>query len=242
MSEPQRTKRDDMLDAARGVSLIAMIAYHIIFDLNYFGIIQSDPFFRYLAYPIAGSFIFIAGISLHLKAQSVGMQRYSRASVSPFISRGIKILGIAAGITIVTWIYPHEGFIVFGILHLIGLSTILAILFLPLGRWNILPAGILILIWLIFFPLYGPAYLIPIGIYPPGFYSLDYEPLIPWFSLILLGIAAGSFRYSKMTKKEQNSRIVNLLAVPGRNSLLIYLIHQPIIIGFLVLIRQAGIW
>ncbi len=242
MSETHGTKRDNALDATRGVSLIAMIAYHIIFDLHYFGIIQFDPFFRYMAYPIAGSFIFIAGISLHLKAQSIGMQTYSRASVSPFISRGIKILGIAAGITILTWIYPHEGFIIFGILHLIGVSTILAILFLPLGKWNILPAGILILIWLSIFPLYGPAYLIPLGIYPPGFYTLDYEPLIPWFSLILLGIAAGSFRYSKKTQKERKNRIVNLLAVPGRNSLLIYLIHQPIIIGFLFLIRQAGIW
>lgn len=241
MSKPQGTKRDDLLDAARGVSLIAMIVYHIIFDLSYFGIIQVDPFFRYMAYPIAGSFIFIAGISLHLKARSIGIQADYRSSVSPFISRGIKILGIAAGITIVTWIYPHDGFIVFGILHLIGISTILAILFIPLGRWNILPAGIIILIWLLFFPLYGPAYLIPLGIYPHGFYTLDYEPLIPWFSLILLGIAAGTFRYSKKAKKQRDNRFVSLLAVPGRNSLLIYLIHQPIIIGFLVLIGQAGI-
>jgi len=241
MSESHETKRDDLLDATRGVSLIAMIAYHIIFDLRYFGIIQIDPFFRYMAYPIAGSFIFIAGISLHLKARSIGMQADYRGSASPFISRGIKILGIAAGITIVTWIYPHEGFIVFGILHLIGISTILAILFLPLGRWNILPAGMIILIWFLFFPVYGPAHLIPLGIYPPGFYTLDYEPLIPWFSLILLGIAAGTFRYSKKEIKQHNNRIVNLLAVPGRNSLLIYLIHQPIIIGFLVLIGQAGI-
>lgn len=241
MSKPHGTKRDELLDAARGVSLIAMIVYHIIFDLSYFGIIQVDPFFRYMAYPIAGSFIFIAGISLHLKARSIGMQADYRSSVSPLISRGIKILGIAAGITIVTWIYPHEGFIVFGILHLIGISTILAILFLPLGRWNILPAGMIILIWFLFFPVYGPAHLIPLGIYPPGFYTLDYEPLIPWFSLILLGIAAGTFRYSKKEIKQHNNRIVNLLAVPGRNSLLIYLIHQPIIIGFLVLIGQAGI-
>jgi uncharacterized membrane protein len=235
-------KRDDALDAARGVSLIAMIAYHIVFDLSYFGYIQFDPFFRYLAYPIAGSFIFIAGISLSIKAQSIGLQADYRASVSPFISRGIKILGIAAGITIVTWIYPHEGFIVFGILHLIGISTILAILFLPLGRWNILPAGMIILIWLIFFPLNGSAYLIPLGIYPPGFYTLDYEPLIPWFSLILVGIAAGSVWYSGKRIKQRENRIVKLLAVPGRNSLIIYLIHQPIIIGFLFLIREAGIW
>lgn len=241
MSARDPAKRDVLLDAARGGAIIAMILYHIIFDLNYFEMIQIDSYFYYLAYPIAGTFIFIAGISLHLKAQSIRKRSGNRGYAYPFISRGFSILAIAAGITIVTWIYPHEGFIVFGILHLIGVSTILAILFLPLGKWNILPAGVIILIWFIFFPLYGPAYLIPLGIYPPGFYTLDYEPLIPWFSLILLGMAAGAFRYSEKPKQQRNNRIVNFLAVPGRNSLFIYIIHQPIIIGCLLLIRQAGI-
>lgn len=241
MIPQQRTNRVVALDAARGGAIIAMIAYHIIFDLNYFGIIAFDPLFRYLAYPIAGAFIFIAGISLHLKMKSIRVQSESKEYVRTFLSRGLKLLLIAAAITIATWVYPHDGFIVFGILHLIGTATILSIPFLALGRWNVIPAALILMIWIIFFPISGPGYLIPIGIYPPGFITLDYEPLIPWFSLVLLGIAAGSISYSGRGIYKYNNCLFRLLAIPGRYSLIIYLIHQPIIIGSLFLTGLVAI-
>lgn len=238
---PQQSKNRFLaLDAARGGAIIAMIAYHIIFDLNYFGIFAFNPQFKYLAYPIAGTFIFIAGISLHLKAESIGMQSNRRLYIRTFLSRGLKLLLIAALITLVTWVYPHDGFIVFGILHLIGTGTLLAIPFLPLGKWNIIPASLILLIGF-FFPIIGPGYLIPIGIYPPGFTTLDYEPLIPWFSLILFGIAAGSIGFSGKKIQKTSNPLFRILAIPGRNSLIIYLIHQPVIIGTLVLIGLVAI-
>lgn len=237
----QCSNRIVALDAARGGAIIAMIVYHIIFDLNYFGIITFDPVFKYLAYPIAGAFIVIAGISLHLKAESIGMQSDRRRYIRRFLSRGLKILLIAAAITIATWVYPHDGFIVFGILHLIGTATILSIPFLALGRWNVIPAALIVMIWIFVFPISGPGYLIPIGIYPPGFITLDYEPLIPWFSLILLGVAAGSIISSRKGFQKTSNRVFRLLAIPGRNSLIIYCIHQPVIIGALVLTGLASL-
>lgn len=241
MMTQQSRNRFVALDAARGGAIIAMIAYHIIFDLNYFGIFAFDPQFKYLAYPIAGTFIFIAGISLHLKAESIGTQSDRRLYIRTFLSRGLKILLIAALITLVTWFYPHDGFIVFGILHLIGTATLLAIPFLPFGKWNVIPASLVLLIGFFFFPIIGPAYLIPIGVYPPGFTSLDYEPLIPWFSLILFGIAAGSIGFSGKKIQNKSNPLFRILAIPGRNSLIIYLIHQPVIIGTLVLIGLVTI-
>lgn len=223
--------RDITLDAARGGAICAMVAYHLLFDLTYFGILDLNSAFRYLAIPIAGSFIFIAGISLHLKAKST--ERIHHPEI--FLRRGGKLLCIAAAITLITWIYPHEGFIIWGILHLIGAATILAIPFLHLGRWNIIPACLIILIWLIFFPITGPDYLIPLGIHSSSFFTLDYEPLIPWFSLILLGIAFGPIRSARNRLHQKATTPMRYLAGIGRHSLLIYLIHQPLIIGMLYL-------
>ncbi|MDO8841697.1 heparan-alpha-glucosaminide N-acetyltransferase [Methanocalculus sp.] len=228
-------ERDITLDAARGVAICAMVAYHLLFDLLYFGVTGLPPFFFYLAYPIAGSFIFIAGISLHLKSGSAERRLDRQGYYRTFLIRGGKILCIAAAITLITWIYPHKGCIVWGILHLIGAATILAIPFLRLGRWNIIPACMIIVIWLIFFPISGPDYLIPLGIHSPVFYTLDYEPLIPWFSLILLGIVYGSFRYQGEAKHKNENSILRHLALFGRHSLIIYLIHQPVIIGILLI-------
>ncbi len=236
-------ERSITLDACRGAAICAMVAYHFIFDLVYFGIIEADPSFRYIAYPIAGSFIAIAGISLHLKSESLRRQeRTGWQFIQPFLRRGFQLLAIGFGITCVTWIYPHEGFIIWGILHALGAATILGIPFLRYQKL-IMPVAILIIAtWLLFFPLYGPDYLLPLGIHEPGFLSLDYIPLIPWFPVFLLGIAAGSYFFQKKTEKERQMQtgdhhmLLTLLAVPGRHSLAIYLIHQPVIIGLLLLL------
>ncbi|MBR1368116.1 hypothetical protein RJ53_00845 [Methanocalculus chunghsingensis] len=227
--------RDSALDATRGIALTLMIIYHILFDLAYFGIYTIHPDMWYAAIPIAGTFIFIAGISLHLKVESLKRKRNNYNVTIALLRRGGFLLLIASGITIATWIYPHEGFIIWGILHLIGAGTILAIPFLRLGRWNILPAALILIIWALVYPVAGPDYLIPLGIHTPGLYSLDYLPIIPWFALILLGIGAGSIRYTEKIVQREVSKPVQTLAFIGRNTLIIYLIHQPIIIGCILI-------
>jgi len=231
--------RDITLDAARGIALILMVIYHILFDLAYFGIYTIHPEMRYAAIPIAGAFIFIAGISLHLKAESLKRRLDNDELSRSLLQRGALLLLIASGITLATWIYPHEGFIIWGILHLIGAGTILAIPFLRLGRWNILPAALILIIWLFLYPVSGPDYLIPLGIHPPGFYSLDYEPIIPWFAVMLLGIATGSILYTKNIARREMKKPVQALAFIGRHTLIIYLIHQPIIILLLIAVGMV---
>ncbi|MCP1715096.1 putative membrane protein [Methanocalculus alkaliphilus] len=228
--------RDGALDAARGTALTLMIIYHILFDLAYFGIYTIHPDIWYAAIPIAGTFIFIAGISLHLKAESLKRKRIDSIAI-PLLHRGLFLLLIGAGITVATWIYPREGFIIWGILHLIGAGTILAIPFLRFGRWNILPAAFILLIWFFVYPIAGPDYLIPLGIHTPGLYSLDYLPIIPWFAVMLLGLVAGSILYTGNIVQREVNKPVQALAFIGRHTLIIYLIHQPIIIGIILILK-----
>ena len=252
MSIPKNmTSRFYEIDILRGIAVILMIFYHFFFNLDYFHILAMPSLFwiQQSFGVITILFILIAGISLSLAAFKA---KDSKIITKKFILRGIKLFSIGMFITIVTWIYPHNGFITFGVLHFIGLSTILAIPFLiNVGKkqnkmsWTIpLLFGFVVLaLTPIIQKIHGPLYLAPLGIHPILFYTLDYEPLFPWFTVILIGIALGFLLYPNgkrrfdLPSKIQNiPNILKPLSFLGQHSLIIYLIHQPIILGILYLV------
>lgn len=66
----------------------------------------------------------------------------------------------------------------------------------------------------------------------------DYVPLLPWFGVVLLGIFAGQQlhrpRVTRLLRMVNGAHgAIRALAWAGRNSLLIYLVHQPILMGLL---------
>jgi uncharacterized membrane protein len=69
-------------------------------------------------------------------------------------------------------------------------------------------------------------------------YTLDYFPLLPWFGLVLLGIAIGDGLYEGSSRKFRMPNITKYKPVKifqwcGQHSLGLYLLHQPIIAGVL---------
>ena len=91
-------------------------------------------------------------------------------------------------------------------------------------------------------------WLIWLGVEYPGFSSVDYTPIIPWFGVILLGISAGHVLVPqkgllvRLPKPWKASSPVGVLTFLGRRSLIIYLLHQPLLFGCLYLMRfQFGI-
>ncbi|MEM0360323.1 MAG: heparan-alpha-glucosaminide N-acetyltransferase [Candidatus Diapherotrites archaeon] len=224
------------LDAVRGIAVALMVVFHILFDIKYFGFLTLEvPDFFWWAMPTIIAFIFlsIAGISLSISyARNPAPER--------FLLRGTKIFFLGLLITIATWIYPRDGFIVFGILHLIGLSIILSIPFLQLKKANLLLG--LIIIFAGFFlqtQYFGFPWLLWLGFIPKGFYSLDYYPLLPWFGIVLFGIFVGKEAYpsgKRNFKKSIEPKPLRFLSFLGRHSLAIYLLHQPIIVSALFLV------
>ncbi|HUH78447.1 MAG TPA: heparan-alpha-glucosaminide N-acetyltransferase [Methanoregula sp.] len=225
------------IDIARGIAIAMMVAFHTLFDLWYFGIYPVDVahgFWRYFAFSTATLFLLIVGISFTIsysraeKALS-GFRLYRR-----FLYRGAGIFALGILVTAATWIYLGEGFIVFGILHLIGVSVLLAPFFYRFGKYNFVIGGAVILAGFLIAGIAGPVWLLPLGFHPAAWWSVDYEPLLPWFGVVLIGLGLGSVLYPEGRRRiplpELPARWRPVLTFPGRHSLVIYLVHQPVII------------
>jgi uncharacterized membrane protein len=215
-----------------------MIVYHFCYDLNYLKIISFDfyhhPFWLNLRTLIVSLFIGIMGISLQLA--TVHQFNYRR-----FLKRIILLLSSAALISLVTFIIFQHRFIFFGILHFIVVASILGLLF---KRWlwfNVLTGCSLLVIGInITHPVFNQPILQWIGLMTHKPATEDYVPLLPWFGLVLLGMALGQMLHNKGCIYGTISPWGQKLAWMGQHSLLIYMLHQPIILGGLWLIWEGG--
>ena len=140
----------------------------------------------------------------------------------------------------------NNGFIIFGILHLIGLSIIISPVFLSYKRLNLIGGiSIIIIGWLLTF-IKGPIWLAWLGLHPESFYSVDYEPLLPWLGVVLIGIFTGKTLYPDGTRSfhlpPMRNPVTGGLTFLGRHSLIIYLLHQPVIVLFIAGITGISIF
>jgi uncharacterized membrane protein len=232
------------VDFLRGMAIILMVLFHMVFDLNYFGIQQIElvsGFWFYLARFTASLFLLLVGVSLSLsysRARLLGQEDRFRFRL---MKRSLWIFSLAMGVTLVTYLFIGRGFIVFGVLHLIGVSLLLAYPFLRLHGMNFILGLLFILIGLFLQSLSVDfSWLLWLGLAPWDFRSVDYFPLLPWFGVILMGVAFGDLFYRGYSRRIPvpdlaGSSLVSGLAFLGRNSLAIYLAHQPVLIGLLYL-------
>ncbi len=206
-----------------------MLVYHLLFDLWYLGLadvdIRSLPLVLFQR-SIGLSFVLLAGISITL-SESRNASGYARHA------RRAAILGaVAIGITAATWIYPHKGFITFGIIHFMALAALVGPLFLRLGRWNVLAGLLIIAAGLAANAAHvDTPYLFWLGLTDADYRALDFYPFLPWFGVTLLGIAAGQqfFPNGAGRWRAAPSGIAGkALEFMGRNALTIYIAHQPL--------------
>jgi len=233
------------IDLARGIAIIMMILFHTVFDLYFFRIFPVEVlsgFWRYFAFTTASLFLLIVGISLTISHARVASTKSGYQLALKFVYRGAGIFLLGLLVTLCTWLFLKEGFIVFGILHLIGVSIIISPLFFRFKKGNIVLGFLCVGIGFLFTPSIGPIWLLPLGIHPATFWSVDYEPIFPWFGIVLIGMGLGEYLYPEGVRKFNLPQIPEIIVRPlafmGRHSLIIYLVHQPIII--LVLAAVTG--
>ena len=238
----QKAGRLAGLDTIRGITLLSMMLYHTCWDLVFlFG--KKIPGYSGLGgyvwqQSICWTFILLAGF-----CWSLG---------SHHLKRGLIVFGSGILITFVTLLVMPESRVIFGVLTLIGSCMLLLIpmekLLLKL-RAEIGLAGSFLLFLL--FRNVNTGYLgfenwnilkLPDGFYEnlfttylgfpqKGFFSADYFSLLPWFFLFLTGF----YLYQLVQKNHMMEKLFSWgvpgFDVIGRHSLLIYLLHQPVVFG-----------
>lgn len=232
-----RGGRIALLDALRGLALVAMAIYHFVWDLEFFGYIAAGTAgtggWRLFARLIASSFLFLAGYSLVLG-------QFPKLRPRAFARRLVKIAGAAALISIGTWFAFPESFIFFGILHAIAAASLVGLLFLRLPA----PASFLAAAAAFAAPLYlrSPVFDMPalwwVGLSETIPRSNDYVPLLPWVAPFLIGLGTAKLLHPVLSARQTRSGTapgIRALAFGGRHSLVIYLVHQPLLIGIVYL-------
>ena len=240
-----------LLDELRGFAILCMIIFHGLYlYTEMFGNKTTASLFSFFGHAqpyFAIFFVLLSGLCSVLSHSN--------------IKRGLRLAVIAAGISAVTIAAGEFGLdvaIYFGIIHLLACAILFyALFYRALDRVpSLLGAAINLVLFLVTYPvpdgklwlivkyyrlpqvLYSSKYLFWLGLPGQAFQSADYFPVIPWLFIFLCGYYIGRF-----FKKHGFPALFKLSIVPffgtvGRNSLLIYILHQPVLYSIFLLISR----
>lgn len=227
--------RYDRLDALRGLAIVWMALFHFSFDLNHFGFIRqnfyTDPFWTVQRACIVTLFMFCAGAG-----QAVAVhhgQGWPR-----FWKRWAQVAACAALVSLGSWWMFPRSYISFGVLHGFAVMLILARVSARWGRWLWL-LGLLAIVlpqW-VQHPWFDTRWTNWMGLVTRKPVTEDYAPVLPWMGVVWWGMASAQWmlvrRRSRLTGPIRPS--LAPLALLGRWSLSFYMLHQPVLIGLLML-------
>ena len=230
-------KRIGSIDAARGLAILGVVIFHFVWDLEFAGFISGiafHPIWQTFGKSLAGSFMILVGVSLVLAHQD-GLRLHA------FTKRLFVIALAAAIISIVTWFIFPGSFIYFGILHSITVASLVGLVFLKMPSLVTFMIGVFVFVAPISYTstVFDTRWLAWIGFasIPPR--SDDFVPIFPWLGLTLIGMAL-----TKLAKKQgwephffrasKPTLVATSLQWLGQKSLVIYLIHQPVMLAFIL--------
>lgn len=239
---PPRRPRILALDSLRGIAIILMVVFHLFWDLSYLGFygvdVTTDPAWVGFQRLILSGFMVLVGVGLVLgHGEAIRWRAFWRR----FALVGGAALLVTAG---TLWLFP-ETFVYFGVLHAIALFSLLGLPFLALPVWLVIAVGIAMPVASALYhdPIFTERALSWIGFWPVSPPVNDLVPVFPWFGVVLLGLAGGRLVKSaglfERLARWQPGRLGRGLAALGRWSLVIYLLHQPLLLGMLVPLAQA---
>ena len=251
--KPNLKKRICFLDELRGFAVLCMVFYHAFYLLgtffNWYWANGLFDFFMPVQPIFAGIFIFICGLSCTLSKSN--------------LKRGAVLLAVALGFTFVTSvIMPAMGFveceIYFGILHFLAVSILIYSLLSKAIHKTLPFAGILFCAVLYAFTsgigegtlrygelitftlpesLYESNTLMILGIHSHDFFSADYFPIFPDIFIFFAGVFSGVIFLKKGYPDWCGKKRIPFFGFLGRNALLIYVVHMPVIyaLGYLII-------
>jgi len=230
-------RRLPIIDAVRAAALLAMASYHTLWDLGYLRLTAENyaltPAGHRAAEAIAGTFLTLVGVGLVLM-NGHGVR------VRPTLTRLARIGGAALLVTAGTWLAFPDAYVFFGILHCIAVASVLGLpfLFLPLPVTMLAAAAVFAAPLWLHAPVLDAPILFFLGLGTGTPRTNDYVPLFPWFGFVLTGIVLGRLglprlRRSSLGAWTPRTTLGRAATFAGRHSLVVYLVHQPVLLGLL---------
>lgn len=211
------------LDALRGLCILGMVAVHLVFDLQ----IPTGQAFAFVQNWGGVLFFLLSGLCATLGSRPV--RRGAMVLGAGLLCTAVTLAGRALGML------PDYMVIRFGVLHCLGACMLLWPVFRKLPVWllAVLGAGFTVLgIYLtkcVMVEFSGFAWL---GLLYPSYSSADYFPLLPYLGFFLLGAVLGRLLYAKkksLLPQWETIWVFRALRWCGRHSLILYLLHQPLL-------------
>ena len=256
VSRANEAARLEIVDAARGMAIAMMIAYHFCFDLTYYGWAQwamlDDPGWIAWRSIIVASFLVLVGLSLALREarESHGGAMPNRAAANKaFVKRWLQVAGAALVVTAGSVLLFPQTFIYFGVVHFVAVALLICRRAPRLGIWAVaLGVAAIALGVSVADPVFDPRIVNWIGFPAHKPITEDYVPLFPWLGVVLGGCGLGAlwarrgYRLAAPLSAAWQATPRGLrvfLSWMGRWSLTIYLVHQPLLIGAMGLVKRA---
>ncbi len=239
-----KSKRIYMIDEIRGAAVIAMVVYHFLFSAGYvFRYVTVWNIFksvRFIEPIIAVTFVFVSGICTKL----------SRSN----LKRGAVLFAIALAVNIITELFVPSIAIRFGVINLLSVCMILYGVFEDIFKkvnpmWGMFLSFVMFMLtWglnyryiglfaykLLNIPdvLYQTDFLFPLGFRNETFNSGDYFPMFPWVFMFTLGANFAEIFDGKTLAETFYKKHSAVLSNIGKYSLIIYMVHQPVIFAIL---------
>ena len=228
--------RVPVIDIARGLAVVAMVIYHFAWDLSTLALanfqVVGSPGWNLFARAIAASFLVLAGIGISMS--------YRDGIRWPHFLRRLAVIAAAAAVITAATVFSFpRSYIFFGILHNMALSSVIALpfLFAPRIVAALAALAFLALPRLVSGGLFDQPLLAFLGLGTIAPNTYDWVPVFPWTGYVLAGFAVAPLLTSLLPKGEGGS-LGRGLATLGRYSLVIYLLHQPVLFGALFGLRQ----
>jgi uncharacterized membrane protein len=241
---PARSLRLPLVDVLRGFAVAQMIVYHFIYDLNHFGwlklrMLVDQPWTGWRT-AIVTQFLLLVGVSLVLRTSF-------KPSLRDFWFRWAQVAGAALLVSLGSWLVFGPRFIWFGILHFIAATLLLARPLVRLGPWNIALGVVALAAGLAFaHSAFNATPMSAVGFVTAKPRTEDYVPLFPWLGVVLIGAGIGALWQRAgwrvpVALAPLNERPPRVLLLLGTWALTVYLVHQPLMMGALLLLQRAGL-
>jgi uncharacterized membrane protein len=236
LAQKPKLSRLAWIDWLRGLAVVAMIVFHFSYDLTVeaklkLSFIRALPDLYWIIMPkiIGGLFFILMGVSAYVRHQSLKHQ-------SAWITFRQPLLRILLGALIVSFATSFLGAdrqIKFGVLHGLAASLVLLIPVIdrPKVLWVVgLAATIIGIVFRFIVVPFEHFWWLGFFAKDRSSFGLDVYPILPWVGIVYLSVAL-SPRLIQIMQSTQATTQSPFLRYFGRHSLIIYLIHQPILIG-----------